>query len=687
MSRPRLIALLLALATLLVYLPVTRFDFLNYDDNDYVTGNRVVQNGLTFAGIKWAFTTVHASNWHPLTWLSHMADCELFGLNPGAQHFVSALFHAANAALLSVLLLRLTGALWPAAFVAALFAWHPLHVESVAWIAERKDVLSTFFALLALLSYTRYALNATDGRSQEAGGTSLSPVTRHPSLDYWFALIFFALGLMAKPMLVTLPFVLLLLDCWPLKRVAGCKLKVAGSRVPGLPPSTFNRLTFEKWPFFLLTVISCLVTFFAQRHGDSVVSLQYVPLHYRLENVALAYAGYLQKIFWPENLAVIYPMPDKISTLAVASAVAVLFFISAAAWVWRKRAPYLAVGWLWFLGMLVPVIGLVQVGGAALADRYTYLPATGTFLAVTFGALALAERFRFPKMILPAAAVLILGACLVLTEKQLRCWRDSETLFTRALAVTKDNDIARVNLGVAFEQQGKSVEALAEYREAARLAPTRFQIHNNLGNLLDALGQPDAALPEYREAIRLKPDVPFLHDSLGIVLAELGRFDEAMNEFTNAAQLDPTYPWAHFQMAKALLKQGRDVEAVNQFREALRLDPENFQILAYIAHVLAAEENPQVRDGRTALVLAIKANTLTGGNQPFVLDALGMACAETGDFTNATGVTQNALDLATNAKIKNLEPIRQRLELYKNHRPWRESFLATNAPAEILPKN
>jgi len=205
--------------------------------------------------------------------------------------------------------------------------------------------------------------------------------------------------------------------------------------------------------------------------------------------------------------------------------------------------------------------------------------------------------------------------------------------------------------------------------------------------LLDALGQPDAALPEYREAIRLKPDVPFLHDSLGIVLAELGRFDEAMNEFTNAAQLDPTYPWAHFQMAKALLKQGRDVEAVNQFREALRLDPENFQILAYIAHVLAAEENPQVRDGRTALVLAIKANTLTGGNQPFVLDALGMACAETGDFTNATGVTQNALDLATNAKIKNLEPIRQRLELYKNHRPWRESFLATNAPAEILPKN
>jgi protein O-mannosyl-transferase len=653
MSRPRLIALLLALTTLVVYLPVTRDGFLNYDDDDYITNNHDVQNGITFASIKWAFTTTHASNWHPLTWLSHMTDCELFGLNPGAHHFVNTLFHAANAALLFLLLLRLTNAFWPAAFVAALFAWHPLHVESVAWIAERKDVLSTFFGLLALLSYTKFA----KGNYRRS---------------FWFALIFFALSLLAKPMLVTLPFVMLLFDFWPIQR---------------FNDSTIQRLLVEKIPFLLLTVVSCIVTFFAQRNGDAVVSLKNVSLHYRLENVALAYAGYLQKIFCPKNLAVIYPMPDKIAAPVVALAAAVLIFISAAAWLWRKRAPYLAVGWLWFLGMLVPVIGLVQVGGAALADRYTYFSATGIFLAVTFGACNLADRFQFPKMILATAVTLVLGACLILTEKQLSFWRDSETLFTHTLAVTQNNDIAHVNLGVAFEQDGKPVAALAEYREAVKLAPTRYQIHNNLGNLLDTLGQPDAALAEYREAIRLNPKEPFLHDSLGIVLVELGHFGEALNEFTNAAQLDLTYPWPHFEMAKALLKQGRDAEAIGQFREALRLNPENFQILAYIAHVLAAEENPEVRDGKTALVLAAKANALTSGAQPLVLDALAMACAATGDFTNAQEVAQNAINLATTLKLKNIAPMQQRLELYRKNQPWRESFLAINAPPEVLPKN
>jgi protein O-mannosyl-transferase len=509
--------------------------------------------------------------------------------------------------------------------------------------------LGIFFALLALLSYLRYA---KENRRR----------------NFWFALIFFALGLMAKPMLVTLPFVMLLLDYWPLKRTS--------------PPSILNsRLStaFEKWPFFLLTVISCIVTFFAQRSGDSVVSLQYVSLHYRLENVAVAYANYLQKIFWPENLAVVYPLPDKISAPAVAVAVGILIFISAAALFWRKRAPYLTLGWLWFLGMLVPVIGFVQVGGAALADRYTYFPAIGIFLATTFGVRDLANRFQFPKIILAAVAALILGACLILTEKQLSFWRDSETLFTHALAVTKNNDVALINLGVALEQAGKLEEALAKYREAAQLASGRYQIHNNLGNVLNELGKPEEALAEYRIAVGLNPNLPFLHNSLGTTLAELGSDADAMAEFTNAAQLDPTYPWAHFQMAKTLLKQGRDAEGIDQFREALIRDPDDYQILAYTAHVLAAIENPQIRDGKTALFLAATANGLTGGTQPFVLDALGMACAETGDFTNATLVTQKALDLAVAAKMKKLEPIQQRLELYKNHQPWRESFLATNA--------
>jgi tetratricopeptide (TPR) repeat protein len=375
-------------------------------------------------------------------------------------------------------------------------------------------------------------------------------------------------------------------------------------------------------------------------------------------------------------------MPDKIPALAVAAAVTALILISAVAWLVRRRSPYLLVGWLWFLGTLVPVIGLVQVGGAALADRYTYLPSIGLFIAAAFGLRDLADRFRFLKIPVAVAASLMLAGCLMLTENQLRCWRDSQTLFAHAVAVTKDNDIAHINLGVALEQQGKLDEALAEYREAERLAPGRYQVHNNLGNLLANMGKPKEALAEYHEAVRLDPGLPFLHDGLGSELAELGRFSEAMNEFTNAARLDPAYPWPHFEMGKTLLKQGRDAEAMDQFREALRIEPDNFQILAYTAHVLAANENPQIRDGKAALMLAARANELTGGTQPFVLDALGMACAETGDFTNALDVTQKALGLASAAKVKKLEGIQQRLQLYKNHQPWRESFLFTNAPAK-----
>ncbi len=652
MSRPRLIGLLLALITLLVYLPAAYHGFSIFDDDDYVTENHVVQNGLTWAGIKWAFTTGHASNWHPLTWLSHMTDCALFGLNSGAHHFVNVLFHAANVALLFVLLLRLTGLIWPSAVVAALFAWHPLHVESVAWIAERKDVLSTFFALLALLSYTKYA-------------------KENCRRSFWLTLIFFALGLMSKPMLVTLPFVMLLLDFWPLQRFS-----LSAFRFP-----LFLRLVLEKWPFFLFTAVSCIVTFFAQHGGGAVVPLELVPLRYRLANAVTSYLDYFLKMLWPVNLAVLYPITPLLRIQFFAATV-FLIVVSCCVWKTRRTHPYLFVGWLWFLGTLVPVIGLVQVGGAAMADRYTYIPSIGLFLAVAFGFRNLAARFRFPPIAVVAAAVLILGGCIFTTEHQLRFWRDSEMLFRHALAVTKDNDIAHLNLGVALEQQGKLTQALAEYREAARLMPGHYQVHNNLGNLLDNLGRPREALAEYREAVRLNPKPPTLHDGLGIVLVEFGRFDEAMNEFTNAARLDPTYPWPYFQMGKVLLKQGRDAEAVGRLREALQIDPDNFQILAYTAQVLAADENPQIRDGKTALVYAIKANVLSDSTMPFVLDALGMAFAETGDFTNAQTCAQNALDLATAAQMKNTEQLRQRLELYKNRQPWRESFRFTNAPAK-----
>ena len=649
MSRPRLIALLLAFATLLVYLPVVHCDFVNFDDQVYVTENPHVQAGLTLSGIRWAFTSFHAANWHPLTWISHMLDCELFGLNPAAHHFVNVLFHAVNAALLFVLLLRLTGALWPAAFVAALFAWHPLHVESVAWISERKDVLSTFFALLALLGYAKYAKkNCRPG--------------------FWFALLFFSLSLMAKPMLVTLPFVLLLLDFWPLQR---------------FNHSTIQRLLVEKIPFFALTAISCVVTYVAQRHGAAVMTLEQLSFDVRFENALIAYGRYLLDAVWPLNLAVLYPLPNHLHWIhaAAATATAALFVISWLAWRTRNSRTYFIIGWLWFLGTLVPVIGLVKVGSMALADRYTYFPLIGIFIAVAFGARDLAARFQILKKIFPAAAILILAACVMLTERQLQFWRDSETLFRRALAVTQDNGNAHINLGAALEMSGRQTEALAEYREAARLADDNLNAHFDIANLLAKTGRATDALPEYRRAIALDPNAANLHNGLGTALADLGEFSEATNEFAIAARLDAEYPWPHFETANVLLKTGRDAEAIGELRAALRIDPDNYQILTFTAHVLAADENSTVRDGTTALALALKANAHTGGGQPLVFDALGMAFAETGDFTNAIICAQNALDLATAAKLKKIEPIRQRLELYKNHQPWRESFLATNAAA------
>ncbi len=420
MLKPRFIALLLALVTLAIYLPVLHDGFVNFDDDDYVTNNRVVKNGLTPAGIHWAFTTFHSANWHPVTWLSHMLDCQLFGLNPAAHHFVNALIHSANAALLFLLLLRLTKLKWPSLIVAALFAWHPLHVESVAWISERKDVLSTFFALLALLSYAKFA-------------------KENCRRSFWFALIFFALGLMAKPMLVTLPFVLLLLDFWPVQRFSN---------------STIQRLLVEKIPFFLLAAGSCVVTFLAQR-AEAVRTLKQVSLSLRLENAVAACATYLFQIFWPANLAVFYPMPEKIAPPAIILSATALILISGLAWRARKNSPCLITGWLWFLGALVPVIGLVKVGDAAHADRYTYFPAVGIFIAVVFGIWNRLKQPQAQKIFISASLVALI-ACAALTERQLPFWRDSETLFRRALAVTKNNPTAHLNLGAALESKGKT---------------------------------------------------------------------------------------------------------------------------------------------------------------------------------------------------------------------------------------
>jgi len=666
MLRARTIGLLLALLTVVVYLPLRHAGIVVFDDPIYV-GDPHVRDGLTWAGVKWAFTTWHASNWHPLTWLSHMLDVSLFGPDAGKEHLVNVLFHAVNAVLLLLLLVRLTEKMWAAAFVAALFAVHPLHVESVAWLSERKDVLSTFFGLLALLSYCGYAESSQ---------------VQNPKSKVWYAgtLGLFALSLMAKPMLVTLPFVLLLLDVWPLGRI-----KIFGIDAANHPPSTrkpqhvkrsIAPLLVEKLPFLALTVASCVVTFLAQR-GEAVVSLEQRPFGLRMTNAIVSYAEYLGKMVWPAKLAIIYPLPNQIPAAQIAIAVAVLLVISLLAWCARKNAPYILIGWLWFLGTLVPVIGLVQVGGQALADRYTYVPLIGIFIAIAYGTEALAERFRMATFV-NLMRLLILLLCCRVTEYQLQFWQDSEKLFTHAIAVTKDNAIAHINLGVALEQENRQPEALAEYRKAIEIEPNRFQARNNVANLLASMGLRDEAYREYQEALRLNPDASVAHINFATLLSEMGRFDEAMSEYSKATQLDPADSRSYYLMGKACLRHGLSAEAVKHFREALQREPNDFQTLTWLARVLAADHDSAVRNGTEAISLAERAENLTGGEQPFVLDTLAMAYAETGRFKDAATTVQKAIQVATaSGAEKTLPEMQQRLELYQSDKPYREDFSKT----------
>ncbi len=655
MARPRIIGLLLALITLVVYLPAGRHDFIVFDDPDYVTENQLVQQGVTLKGVAWAFTSFHASNWHPITWLSHMLDCGMFGLNPGAQHIVSALIHAANAVLVFVLLLQLTGKLWPAAIVAALFAWHPLRVESVAWISERKDVLSLFFGLWCLLAYTKHAREFANGH--------------RTSRFYWLALLLFALGLMAKPMLVTLPFVMLLLDWWPLGRFNNGNSQAAS-----------QRLVLEKAPFFLLVVVSGVLTVLAQR-AEAVVALEHVPLDLRLKNAVVACGGYLLDTFWPMNLALLYPLPKAVALGKVTAAAVVILGVTVVAWKWRKERPYLLVGWLWFVGTLVPVIGIVQVGGQAMADRYTYLPQIGLLVAIVFEIASWATNSAANSKIAIAVAGIVSLACLAATTRQLSYWKDSETIFNRTIAVTGDNPVAHINLGVALEQQGRLAEARAQYEIAARLDPNRVQAQVNLANVLDASGETGKALEHYRMALQLNRNSPLVHLNYGSALVKLGRFDEAKLHFDEAKRLAPNDPRPAYLMGKSLLRQGRSQEAVGQFKEALRIDPNHMQTLVWFARVRANDFDGQARHAVEAVALSKRAVELTGGNDPFVLDTLASAYAEAGRFIEALQTLDQALQLLSQSGDTNTTALSARQRLYQAKQPYRESF--TNAPDAI----
>ena len=538
---PLIISLLLIMVILIVYWQVKDFDFICFDDKPYVTENHHVRAGLTVKGFTWAFTTFHASNWHPLTWLSHMTDCELYGLNPMGHHWTSLQIHLTNTLLLFFILQYMTGALWRSAFVAALFALHPLHVESIAWAAERKDVLSTFFGLLTILSYCFY-------------------VKQPNKYKYLAIILFLSLGLMAKPMLVTLPFLLLLLDFWPLGR---------------LRFATVSRLVLEKIPLFIPVVISSCLTFMAQQSGGAVKPLESFSLTERIANAFISYVSYVYKAIWPHNLTVFYPHPgNALPMWQVFGAILLVGVASFLAIRSLKKYPYIAVGLFWYLGMLVPVIGLVQVGPQAMADRYTYIPMTGLFIIISWGFSDISRAWHYQKTVSALSAAIILSALTVYTFFQLGYWKDSITLFEHAVSVTENNFLAHNNLGAALLEKGKPDEAVFHLKEALRIEPGCKAVLYNLGAALSAQGKPDEAVLHYNYLLNIDSKDAIIHNNLADVLSAQGKPDEAVLHYNEALKIDPDYAGAHGGFGSLLIKQNKLKEAMFHLTEAIRINPD-----------------------------------------------------------------------------------------------------------------
>jgi protein O-mannosyl-transferase len=696
----------LLLAVALVFGKTVRYDFVNFDDKQYVYENPDLARGLNAQQIARAFTTTRASNWHPLTWLSYMLDYCICGLKPWGYHLGNVLLHAATVILLLLVLWRMTGDFWPSAFVAAVFAIHPLQVESVAWVAERKDVLSGLFFVLTLGAYVGYV--------------------RRPFsfLRYLAVVVLFALGLMAKPMLVTLPFVLLLLDYWPLDRMA-----------------LRWRLLLEKLPLFVLSGASCVATSIAQR--EVAASLDLIPFSARVANALVSYAVYVGHLVYPMGLAVFYPHPgNQVPVWQVIVALLLLACISVGVLAWRRKAPYLLVGWCWYLGMLVPVIGLVQVGSQSMADRYTYLPQIGLVIGLAWGAKRVLEsrpRYVDVCVVASALAVAFLMGC---AWQQTSYWRDSETLWRHAIACTPPNAVAHNNLGSALDNRERMDEKIAEYREALRLQPNfayancnlgvalaergqideaiacfekalkawpnYFEAHSNLGKALASRGQFDEAIAHYEKAIKAEPDNAVAYFNLGVALAACRRMDEAMARFQEAIQLRSNYPEAHNNLGIALGQCGRFDEAVAHFnkalkinpdyadaqrnlnmarslrgklvtalaerRESLRSQPNDIALLNQTAWMLATNPNASIRNGAEAIELAQRAVELPDGRQPAVLGTLAAAYAETGQFAKAIETAQQALALVASQGNGTLaDSLRARIRLYQAGSPYHET--------------
>jgi Tfp pilus assembly protein PilF len=606
------VAVILITVTCAVFSPVLTHQFILYDDTSYVTENAVVGAGLTWRGVTWAFTTTFTGNWHPLTWLSHMADVQLFGMVPRWHHLMNLVLHLINTALLFVVLRAMTGALWRSAAVAALFALHPLHVESVAWVAERKDVLSTMFWMLAVAAYVRYVRDPRAARSV-------------------LVALALMLGLLAKPMVVTLPFVLLLLDYWPLERLD--RSSISWARV--------RSLVSEKIPLFILAVLASAVTLYAQRAGGNVADVEHLSVSTRVSNTLVAYAGYLEKTLWPRDLSAFYPhpatMPGGLSWWEVGASGVVVLAISGLVLWGGVRRRYLLVGWLWFLGTLVPVIGLVQVGQQGTADRYTYIPLIGLFIAVVWGLSDLVEGKPSRRRALGVVGAGVLAMAAVIAWIQVGYWRDTVTLFEHAVQVTGANRVAHLQLGAAYARQGRYDDAAAQYRAALAIKARSVEANNNLGIVLAQAGRPDEAAASFRAALDISPDDARLHANLARTLRQMGAIPEALHHY----------------------------------REALRLDPLAWDVAMNLAWILATDADAAVRKSDEAIALAEGASRRTG-RSPRALDTLAAAYAAAGRYDEAVVTAERALSAALGAgDQRSAADIDGRIRLYQSRQPYR----------------
>lgn len=722
-----LICLFLVIATLVTYWRVMNYPFVNFDDYSYILNNHFVRKGFTWEGILWAFSFKSLTYWHPVAWLSHMLDCHIYGLIPGMHHTVGLMFHIANSLLVFMALKQMTGALWRSAIVAALFALHPINVESVAWVAERKNVLSAFFWMLTMLTYISYS--------------------KQPSFfRYITTNLLFVLGLMAKPVLVTLPFVFLLLDYWPLQRLRfgqNNPIQPAVS-MPGFKESSVFRLILEKIPFFVFSAASVYISSLAFQHNKMIISTESVPIKLRISNALVSYISYIKKMIWPDNLAIFYPYPDALPLWQITGAALILIGITILVIWMLKSKPYFAIGWFWYIGTMAPVIGFAQAGlWPAMADRYAYVPFIGLFILLVWGAGDIVLKLHYNK-ILPVVIAVILMIFAITTWKQEQYWSSSVALFEHGLDVTgTKNYIAHYKLGDALAEEGRNAEAIKHYYEslqtkskywpgiylnlgvalmsvnkidesidnfsrALQIKPNFAEAHNNVGIAFEKQGKFTEAVNHYREALRIKPYYAEAHNNIGVVLEKQGNFSEAIKHYFEALKINPKYASAHNNLGSAMAKQGNFKAAVYHYQEALRINP-NYagayynlgriyvnqnqigegiffykkaielnsdmpQVLYSLSWLLASHKDEKYRNGKEALVLAKELCKITRNGQPRALDALAAAYAETGKFNEAVHTARRALKMALQFGPNELiSDLKKRLRLYQDKRPYRQS--------------